>query len=139
MKRVKLIAILALVILSSTMLVACGGNGDKICLISELRTQIKQDYFNQFVVPFDNSIALSDIEIEKEYGTFSGFVVVRFNPVLGVPGLIVPIKIAGVEFDYSFASRIIAWKDGQMYTIIVAHENGSLLNSDIQNIAKIDN
>ena len=118
--------------------IGCGG-GDKMTLPIELQTRIRQDYFNQFVMPYDNSIELSLIQIERVYGTFSEFIVVRFYPVFGVPGVIRPIEIGGVWFDYNFASRIIAWKDGQMYTIIDAFENSSLSKTDIQNIASIDN
>ncbi|MDR2586477.1 MAG: hypothetical protein LBC84_09755 [Prevotellaceae bacterium] len=109
---------------------------DSLKLDAELRNRIIQDYFNQMVNPPIADVSLEELEIEKEYGVFDKHVVVRFNPVLARlrPAVEIPIEIAGVMTEWSFADRIVAWKDGRVFTLITAQENNILSQASLQKI-----
>jgi len=108
-------------------------------LDTETRLQIKQDYFNQLIQPLDPSVQFEALEIEHEYGVFDGYIVVRFNSVIVYPAMIIPIEIGGVVLDWVLANRIIAWKDGQVFTLISAQENNILTQESLRAIALIHN
>lgn len=136
MKKLKVIALLSLVVITSIMMVGCKNN-DKLSSATE--TQIRQDYLDQLIKPIDATITFDDVVIEKEYGKYDGYIVVRFVNVISYPGGIVPIEIGGIQIDYNFASRIVVWKDGDICTIISAQESNILTQASLQAIARIDN
>ena len=99
--------------------------------------RIKQDYFNQLIKPLDASVPFESLEIEKEYGVFDGYIVIRFYPVLMYPAVFIPVEIGGVVIDLRIAERIIAWKDGQAFTLISAQENNILSPESLREIALV--
>ena len=99
-----------------------------------IEEQIKQDYFNQLIKPHDASVQFESLEIEKEYGEFEGYIVVRFYPVIIRPARFTPIEIGGVITDWAFADRIIAWKEGQVFTLVIAQENNLLSQESLREI-----
>jgi hypothetical protein len=138
MKKLVSTGALALVVLMGVIMSGCYED-DSLILDAALRCRITRDYYNQMIKPNYPDISLEKLKIEKEYGVFEGHVVVRFNPVLLVGGLIVPIDIGGVVIDWAFAYRIIAWKDGHVFTLITAQENNLLSQASLREIALIDN
>jgi len=148
MKNLFIIGLTAVLAAVVSFTVACHGNGkeneDGLRVTQtgngeEEMNQIKQDYFNQLVKPINVDALFEDLEIEKEYGLFEGYIVVRFNSVFNYPALYIPIEINGVEVNWEFANRIIAWKDGQVFTLISAQENNILSQKSLREIALIDN
>jgi hypothetical protein len=113
------------------------GPGQLESLDAELRSRITQDYFNQVITP-NYGATLEDLEVKKKYGVFDGHVVVGFNRVFVTPGMRF-VEIGGVEICWELASfTIIAWKDGQVYTLISAQENNILSQASLREIALAD-
>ena len=133
-KQKSAICVILSALLLTMIFIGCGEE-NKMTLPIELQIRIRQDYFNQFVIP-TGPWEFDEVVIEKVYGKFEGFIVVRFSQTVGWPG---PweMEIGGVMFDGCLAWRTIAWKDGQILRIADAFENGILSKTDIQNIANL--
>ena len=107
------------------------GSGEE----KDIMNRVKQDYFNQLIKPLDANVPFEALEIEKEHGVFDGYIVIRFNTVIAYPSSFTPIEIGGVVLDWDFANRIIAWKDGQVFTLISAQEDNILSQENLREIA----
>jgi hypothetical protein len=115
--------------------------------------RIRQDYFDMIEQSLKMSIDNFSIEslwIEKEFGIFNGFTVVRFNRLLdhfpgggypgtGTPGTPMPSRLAGVCFNYFAAWGIVLWRDEEITNIYGAFNRNILSEADVQKIASMDN
>lgn len=137
MKKLKFFALLSLVMITSIMMVGCKNNNNNGVLDSAVGTQIKQDYFNQFVHPANNDAQLSDVQIYKYYGTFNGYVAIMFND--GARQAIGQETVAGITINYMDSRRILVWKDSNFYSLQESYDNSFLTEQNIRTIADAQN
>jgi hypothetical protein len=138
-KKLASIGALVLVVLMGVVMGGCYESwcyeDDSPILGAGLRCRITRDFYNQVIKPNYPEYGLRRLKIEKEYGVFDGYVVVRFNFAGHFPTVMLPIDIGGVMIDISLTKRIIAWKNGQMFSLFSAQENNILSQASLQEIA----
>ena len=138
MKKLKLFGLLALVMLSSVMLVACangnGGNG-MLELNPEIALQIRQDYISTSFR--DDANTIDEVFIHFYYGTFNGNVVLAIS---GSVSMTIDIfggteTVAGRTFSYpQIGHQILVWSDGTFYTLSEAYAQNLLTSGNITTI-----
>ena len=137
MKRLKLIALLSLVALTSIMLVGCGRNGGNGMpeLDSEVALTIRKDLVINDIIP-----SVEYASIRKYFGTFDDAVVVAFTfDMVFAPGHIVEVDIAGFVFmqPTNWLLGIIVWYDGDLSSLCQAYADGLLTRANISVIHQI--
>ena len=96
----------------------------------DLEIRIRRDFADIFAW---GGVHIRDALIIDYFGTLSGFTVVEFDRVLGLPGPR-PIELGDMIFNSNQASHIIAWKDGEMFNLWQAYAESILSPSDVQYI-----
>ena len=124
MKTLKIVALLALAMVTSTIMVGCGNKDvDKSFDIdTAIETKIKKDW------QVEHGYSLSAINY---YGTHSGYV------AFFVPGdntVVTNVKIAGTIFRYGNDWTIWLWKDGVFSNMIDTYLQGFLTAKNIEDI-----
>lgn len=133
MKKLRLVAVLSLVVITSIVMVACknndNGNGS---LNPTTEARIKQDYLQQLN---NGNIALEDILIHKYYGTYGDSVAV-IMAISGVepPPAIDEMVVADFEFTFNTGRHITIWNNGIFYTLHCAYDGSFITIGNLETI-----
>ncbi|MCL2679024.1 MAG: hypothetical protein FWF18_01825 [Dehalococcoidia bacterium] len=144
MKKLKLIALLSLVVFTPVVMVACKNNaGDEWNnyrnhpgLSNELQKQIVADCFRNIDNTYGN-YKLEDFYIAKYYGTYNASVAVIMGGLIGPPSVPPPYEVAGFVFQHSTWETIIIWNSGILYELVIAYDEGLLTIADIEALHNI--
>lgn len=131
MRKLKIIALLSLVVICSIAMVGCGGKSN------ELETRIKTDFLAYMHSQGETDMTLADVQILQNYGTFNGAVVVRMNR--GAYEMITNIQVGGVDFTFDNSNTALVWKDGNFYELADAYDAGLLTKANLTAIALLVN
>lgn len=130
MKKLKIIALLSLVVVTSIMFVGCGGSGVGE-LGAEVASQIKQDYYDKGL----GNLGVNEIGLEY-YGTYNGAVAVMVFGSNAVGDAVWECTVDGIKFSYRNYVPLIVWKDGEFYTLQEAYGNDFLTKDNLKSIQK---
>lgn len=110
-------------------------------LDSERLLSIKQAYLDmRQETGYPESMTTDDVYLEEYCGSYHGCEVVMLTDNETAYAQAVQIvKVAGVRICYRDANELYAWKDGKIYTLNQAYQEGFLKRSDIRKIRDIHN
>lgn len=123
--------------------VIAGWDEDNICLkkptaefIRQIEAEIEVYHANR-ADPEGRYPGISyDVHVLKYYGTYNGAAVIYYTCAgLGYTQAYVTQNIAGYEFSYPDGNTIEVWKDGNLYSMKRAYEEGILSKNDVAKIA----
>ena len=137
MKKLKIIALLSLVMLVSITMVACGKNNGNGALDPTLEMQIKQDYLNTYDESYISQGGFTVNDVFLGYlGTYDGWVAVILRLEVGAFTGAMPydVTIAGFSFSFSYDYKYLVWKDGQFHGWEFAYGEGILSQANIGSI-----
>lgn len=114
-------------------------------LSNKIEKSIKQTYLNtEYTGKISRSgEKLSDVKIDKYYGTYNGYVAVMVSGKYGPDKKVWTERFSDIEIRYKTANRIYIWRKaddpvnvrGKFYTPENAYENGWLNEGDLKSIA----
>ncbi len=110
--------------------------------ISELDREqlikLKQVYLEE--MKNNEELTADDVTILEYCGTYNGCSVMMFTSrgTLYLTAIEV-VNVAGINFLYSDSNKLYAYKDGKIYSLEQAYENGFLTKINIVNIRDIHN
>lgn len=132
-KTTKLFLILGMIFFCFVGIVGCGNNSnDNEQIISE----IKQDYFNEFVasIPEKN---VDDVIINYYIGEYNGYYILMLSyKGEAIFDIIGTIYFDEAELTYYDSNILRAWKDGTFYDLKELYESGKLSMNGIEGIIK---
>jgi hypothetical protein len=130
-KTIKLFLILGVILFSLIGVVGCSD-----CSKNEeqILSEIKQDYYNEFVSEIQNK-NVSDIIINYYIGEYNGYFVLMLSYV-GEPffDMIKTIYFDDCLITYPNSNILRAWKEGAFYDLKELYALGELSKNDIEEI-----
>ena len=107
----------------------------------ETEKQIRQDYVDTYVKPYDPKAVADRVWIECDYEACIYYsngctaLMLWYGENGGTDGMIREVIVAGDLFRYDSEHRITAWKNGNFYELQEAYDLGLLTKDDIKRIA----
>ena len=133
MKKLKLIALLSLVLITSIIVVGCGNRNDNENdngnVDYNLEYRIRNDFLFYMHSQGYTDKVIDDVKILQIFGNFDGVVVVRFYR--GAFHVITPIQVGGVELIFSDSNIAIVWYGGQFLGIQEAYDDDLLSKENL--------
>jgi len=144
MKKLKQIAVLSLVVLTSIMVVGCSGNSrgeiernaaGEIVWSAKTERVIRWDFFQSIDNAYRN-IKLKDVYIDKYYGTYGDnvAVIMKIIGVEGPPSIPPPYEVAGYVFECMSWDAITIWNDGNFYSLQSAYDESFITIENLETI-----
>ena len=135
-KRMKpIFSTVLLLLLVALLLVSCNHTVEMPS--DDTLRQIKLDYGRHVFGEKYDPVAHGNGSGSKCYGFYNGCVPMLFEGyALSYAGVITREEIAGIIFEYGSSNTIQVWKDGKIYTLQEAYDQGFLSKQDIKTIAK---
>jgi hypothetical protein len=138
MRKLRLIAMLAVVMVTSVMLVACGGKGETnlhkysdATIGSELEQKIRQAYADK-----NAGVDFDDVYISKYYGTYNqASVITVLIDGAGVGQQPWSETVGGIEFTNNVNAPIIVFYNNDFHSLQQAYENNFLTLANLQSVA----
>ena len=145
MKKLKLFGLLALVTMTSLMLVACGTqNGGEE---EAMKNQAKQTYLETVLKTKDPSnlvggvdladATVDDITFKPFLGIYGGSLVAVFygNKYHGVHfEHVISLEINGLDFSYSNGYPVLVWNNNSISTLEEAYGQGLLSKANLESV-----
>lgn len=134
MKKLKLVSMLALVVITSLVLVACGDNGNED---TEMKNQAKETYLTTVLKIKNPEATIDDVTFMSFLGIYNGSLVaifyggkyhgLFFDRVIG-------LEIEGLDFSYSDGYPILVWNNDKIHSLAEAYEQELLTKANLEAI-----
>lgn len=132
-KTTKLFLILGMIFFCFVGIVGCDNNSNNN---EQIISEIKQDYFNEFVASMPEK-NVDDVIINYYIGEYNGYYILMLSyKGEAIFDIIGTIYFDEAELTYYDSNILRAWKDGTFYDLKELYESGKLSMNDIEEIIK---